>query len=210
MEKFEILSLNNQAIIRYYQKYGRGIDSQDYEFLVGLALKNFFEIKSKLPCVLALKLKDSSIQAISRNFDSHDVDTLAKYIKKYVDQHSDIDLLIAPGNIEQRQYRGLAVQVKRFGKGIKPEEAGTESLIRFIKEKVLSKYRDNDRIIVIVLETDEVIDLEAVRLEMIKCQPLVKRIMFISQIRSGNMVVGEFWPGEGYDEFDLEGLMRSV
>lgn len=195
--------LGNEAIKNYLAVYGGGPNSQDYEFVVSLALIGFCESKFHQECLAGFKLKDSFAAKSEKLMDAT-IQEIAQVIKQQVDKNTDIDVAIVPASQMGQPTRGPAFQLKRIGKD--PNVRSTEQIISYLNN-LNNRYGKTEVTLMLLFEIDGIIELEKIANGLNTSIFPFSRLMYMAKT-SGKISIGEVYPKRGNDEYSFDELIR--
>lgn len=128
---------------------------------------------------------------------------ISDILKRQRDEDDPIDVYITLDSIK----KVCAFQLKRFGRDIQEEDDATEQFIDFLNN-IPNKYsKINETSLLVIFETDKDIDCIKVK-ECLRVDNYpFNRIMFMG-IKDQKIHIGEFWPHEGMDEYELKEFLN--
>lgn len=194
--------MSSEAIIDFLKRFGKGSQSKDYEKVASVFLAKFCEGQFGKKCDIGFPLKEvfsKEVYGMSA-FTIEDIDTI---LQKKVDEDTPIDVIITPeADVFNRRRKGLTFQLKRFGKG---QEDGTGSLIDYLNlnKNIKQRYAPAPMVSLVFLMECKEMNTRKVRDKFISEKFPFARIMFIAISTDKKLQIGEFWPNEGMNEYDI-------
>jgi hypothetical protein len=192
-----VIFFREDALFDYLRSRGRGMLTKDYEFLVSIVLCRFHRKKTGISHVVGFEIRPEQERTLPKT-GQLSIDDLADILQRQIQENTPIDVVIAGGEIDGKTKQGQAYQIKRLGaRGV---QLNTDVLVAFINN-VYRKYARVTARLVLVLETDQLIDFTRVRKEIRMAAFPFDSVMFMA-VSAGKILIGEIWPNEGYDNFE--------
>ncbi|MEI7890825.1 MAG: hypothetical protein WCI36_02555 [bacterium] len=204
MKKYFVF-FDRKTIQEFLFKYGKGSNSKDYELIVAIALSASLEDMWKIPNVIGFELLDKYVRDLPDS-GMISIEQVEKIIRKYVEEKSPVDIAIAKGTIASHEPRGSAFQLKRFG--MNAQEKSTSSLVDFLNE-MPRKYSKNEVSLFVILEKGVEISPSELQKAIITDNYPFNKIMFMIMMNN-KLMIGEFWPKSGMNEYDPEKLIDQI
>ncbi len=196
----ECLWLNTDAVADFLKKFGKGPQSKDYEMATSVCLAKFCEGQFGKKCDIGFPLKEVFSKEVY-GMGAVTIEEIADILRNKVNNDTPIDVIITPEtNIFDRRRKGLTFQLKRFGKG---QKDGTEALIRYLNKDIKQKYAQAPMVSLVLLMECVEMDARKVRDEFVSEKFPFSRVMFIALSTDKKLQIGEFWPNEGMNEYDI-------
>ncbi|MBI2414603.1 hypothetical protein HYV31_02010 [candidate division WWE3 bacterium] len=144
-DKNNVFLVTEEALINALEKYGKGINSKDYEFAVSIHMKRNLEKSYNSPFCIAFEIKND-IRNLSRNFKPTPEET-NDIIRKMLNENTPVDFGLVKGTIDKHDPTAFAFQVKKFP----IHNLGTfnEDLVTYIN-KVSGGYRSGEVSLIVV------------------------------------------------------------
>lgn len=138
--RHKIFYISDEKLIEHLKKYGRGVNSKDYEFSVSLHAKTFWEAKLKQKLYVVFEQNDK-MHKYPQQF-SPTLEELEDILRIYNKEDTPVDFALAPISPEGN-FTGLAYpfQIKKFMPNSKKDLS--IKFAEFINKKTNS-YIDND------------------------------------------------------------------
>lgn len=143
--KQNIFYIKEEILAKYLRKYGMGKNSKDYEFVISLYARIFFE--EKLGQKLIIVFEQNSKRHKYPGSFTPNLNQLREILTMFNEENTPVDFALAPINSGTFEGYAYPFQVKRFYSEL--SEHTIEKLAKFINEKA-NKYRSNDVSLIIV------------------------------------------------------------
>lgn len=199
-----VIFFREEALLDYLRSRGRGMLTKDYEFLVSIILCRFHRKKTSTSHVVGFEIKPEHERALPKT-GQLDINGIADILQRQIQEQTPVDVVIAAGEIDGKSKRGQPYQIKRLG--ARGAQLDTDVLVAFINN-LHRKYAKVAARVMLILETDQLIDFTRVRNEIDMIAFPFDAVMFIA-VSEGKILVGEIWPNEGYDDFEPKEFWSS-
>ena len=198
---------DEEAIIKFLVKQGKGAFSKYYELVIAILLKKFLEKKWKTKCVLGFDIKDSYSRKLpSKGFIAPD--QIQEILKKGIEKDTPVDVFIYEKSTIYKKQSGRLFQLKRFGVNL--EKCNTKNFIEFLRTEIPHKYaKTNATLFIVFSNCGKTIDFKNVVKELSSLVPReypFVAIMFTISL-GRKIYICELWPKEGQCEYDIEDLL---
>lgn len=202
--KKQFVFFDRKTILDFLRNYSNGPNSKDYEFIISIILSRVFEEMWNHPNVIGFELSEKYTRELP-NLGNLDLKKVRNVLRRYAESDTPIDLAIAKGTVADHDKKGIAFQLKRFGK--ESHQKNTDALIEFLN-KMPNKYSKEEITLVVILEPGIEFDNIKIRKSLVTSNYPFNRIMFMLATNK-KLMVGEFWPNPGMNEYDPASLVNE-
>ena len=130
----------------YLKKYGRGLNTKDYEYHIALYAHAFYEKRLKQEFVLAYEVNDKP-HSYPPQMGEINAEVLKDIIQNHFKENTDVDFVLAPRiNAEEGKF-GYPFQLKKFVAG--EEDVTSSGVAEYINEKA-SRYRNKELTMIVI------------------------------------------------------------
>lgn len=146
--KHRIFFVDEEKLIEYLQKYGRGARSKDYEFAIALHAKTYWDKKLRQKHIIVFE-QNNKMHNYPQRF-SPTVEELKDILRTYNEENTPVDFALAPVSTAD-EFEGIAYpfQIKKYVPDT--DEPDNSEFAAYISEKA-NKYRASDTCLIVFPE----------------------------------------------------------
>jgi len=150
MNKSKKFIIDEKTLIETIKKYGKGIDSKDYEYAVSILMKRKLEASYHTQFSICFEIKPG-VDGPARIVNPTAEDTI-QILREMLNEDTPVDFGLVKGTVDNHSEEAFAFQVKRFDGPSK--ETFNKDLLEYL-HKVLNKFRPGETNLVVIPRLQE-------------------------------------------------------